>query len=1034
MEKLKKLYDEIDNLEDHLNKNVEINDKLLINKVAFAYEVIASLETDSILWSDLPIDFKNGICFPYVDVGIDLMKTDYSYIGQVKHYKENSYIPSEGINRFVLCYYHLIYHGIKIPTVELVTPPNVKMRKPKLDYKFLTHHIIDKDIIHKWIKKVKNFTPPVSSDKFKLRKCQRDAKKIILNNWGENLRIKMCCGSGKTDTICSIISKKKESRFLILVPLIILMSQWKEALKEWGIESSIYDKNLNDRVVLCVYNSFEKVKNETWDYLIVDEAHHFEYKKNGENEESESENDEENEESESEESENDEENEESESEESESEKKTYYDLIRKGMKRFNTIELSATLTGEVDYEYNLRQGINDGILCDYQIRVPHFTSRSDDGIVKYLIDKPEFLSILAFCNRIDSANKFNDKLIEYGFNSVVLTSETSKKERNRIIEGFKNGEIKIIVSVNILGEGVNLVNADTCLFVEPRSSCYSIIQCVGRVLRISPEKKIAKIIIPDYNDNGELRKFMKAFSISDEIIHKEIKNKERSHRLVVDICEDDMNGEYLYENILDSNFNYLLNGDWNYKCNLLKEFYIKNERLPKQTDEYQNVNIGKWLNRQKMVYKKGNLSEERINLLNDITEEWSEIKIADWKATCNLLKEFYIKNDRLPKWTDEYQNVNIGDWLGKQKTAYKKGTLSEERINLLNDITEEWNKDQNSVWNATCNLMKEFYIKNDRLPKCREEYQNVNIGKWLNWQKQAYKNGTLSEERINLLNDITEEWSEIKDINSVWNATCNLLKEFYIKNDRLPKSTDEYQNVNIGKWLSTQKTAYKKGNLSEERINLLNDITEEWNKDQNSVWNATCNLMKEFYIKNERLPKRTDEYQNVNIGKWLNWQKTAYKKGTLSEERINLLNDITEEWNKDQNSVWNATCNLLKEFYIENDRLPKRTDEYQNVNIGSWLDKQKMAYKKGNLSEERINLLNDITEEWSEIKKVKLDWNATCNLMKEFYIKNDRLPKRTDEYQNVNIGSWLNTQKTAYKNGTLSSERINLLNDITKIF
>jgi len=65
---------------------------------------------------------------------------------------------------------------------------------------------------------------------------------------------------------------------------------------------------------------------------------------------------------------------------------------------------------------------------------------------------------------------------------------------------------------------------------------------------------------------------------------------------------------------------------------------------------------------------------------------------------------------------------------------------------------------------------------------------------------------------------------------------------------------------------------------------------------------------------------------------------------------------------------------------------------------------------------------------------VKLDWNAKFNLLKGFYIKNDKLPKRTDECQNVNIGSWLNNQKMAYKKGTLSSERINLINDITKIF
>lgn len=76
--------------EKYPNKEIETKNVLLINRIAFVYEIVASFETKSMLWGDLPIDFKNTICFPDED------------IGQVKYYKENSYISANNINYFLI--------------------------------------------------------------------------------------------------------------------------------------------------------------------------------------------------------------------------------------------------------------------------------------------------------------------------------------------------------------------------------------------------------------------------------------------------------------------------------------------------------------------------------------------------------------------------------------------------------------------------------------------------------------------------------------------------------------------------------------------------------------------------------------------------------------------------------------------------------------------------------------------------------------------------------------------------------------------
>ena len=56
--------------------------------------------------------------------------------------------------------------------------------------------------------------------------------------------------------------------------------------------------------------------------------------------------------------------------------------------------------------------------------------------------------------------------------------------------------VHVMVTVEVLGEGINIRNADTCMFVEPRNSYRSVIQAIGRVLRHHPSKTLAHVVFP----------------------------------------------------------------------------------------------------------------------------------------------------------------------------------------------------------------------------------------------------------------------------------------------------------------------------------------------------------------------------------------------------------------------------------------------------------------------------------------------------------------------------------------------------------
>lgn len=83
--------------------------------------------------------------------------------------------------------------------------------------------------------------------------------------------------------------------------------------------------------------------------------------------------------------------------------------------------------------------------------------------------------------------------------SAMITGDTGDKERECIINRAKNGKIKFIVNVNVLTTGIDIPNFDTIVFVRPTESLVLYIQCLGRGLRLSENKK--ECLILDYAGN-----------------------------------------------------------------------------------------------------------------------------------------------------------------------------------------------------------------------------------------------------------------------------------------------------------------------------------------------------------------------------------------------------------------------------------------------------------------------------------------------------------------------------------------------------
>ena len=780
-------------------------------------------------------------------------------------------IYSEELNKVIVRWNNLII----VRNEECKLSKNL-LEKSKLFTDITLSH---KDIINYCenllIKPPKYYKEP--NQKFELRYYQVEAINIIKNN-KNNTIISLPTGCGKNIVI--IYSLKKNKKYLILVPRIILMEQllneiikhkpeFKNNIQCIGDNNNIFEENKN--ICICVYNSIYLLEPyfETFNKIYIDEAHHIDKPMIYQN-------DDDYDELSDEELSDDEldnkliDNDYNELSDDEiKETSRYHDIIKKLKKYNNNVYLSATIDEIKDFVYykkDIRDMIEENYLCDYNIHIPIFSDDpSNKNICEHLIKC--YRNIIIYCNSQKEGKIINKLMNELQKGcSEYIDCYTSKTKRNNIINKYKEGQIPFLVNVKILVEGFDAPITKGVCFMHLPSSKTILIQIIGRALRLHQLKEIAHIILPFSNkdDESSINNFLKVMANNDRRIKKSYNNKKIGGYISIENIIDDDNldddnedkpneFEFKYNLIFDNIGNLLNNKDiWEKRLEELKMYIDENNKRPSQVDkDIQIKQLGSWSSTQITNYKK----EEQIMKEPEIRKKWNEfindnkykkyfINNEDiWSNKLEELKMYIDENNNRPSQKDKnIQIKQLGKWLSTQITSYKK----EEHIMKELKIRKKWNEfinDNNykqyfinneDIWSNKLEELKMYIDENNKRPS--EGDKNIQIkqlGLWLSHQITNYK----KEEYIMKELEIRKQWEEFINndkykkyfINyeDIWSNKLEELKMYIDENNKKPSTRDKDIKIKqLFKWLSHQITSYKK----EEYIMKEPEIRKKWNE------------------------------------------------------------------------------------------------------------------------------------------------------------------------------------------------------------
>jgi late competence protein required for DNA uptake (superfamily II DNA/RNA helicase) len=670
--------------------------------------------------------------------------------------------------------------------------------------------------------------PTIANSDIVLRDYQIECIELIKKQ--KNLVLNLPTGTGKN--IIMIHSMRNDKKYLILVPRIILMDQFKdEIIKHFphlkqniqllGDQHNKYNDNKN--ITICVFNSVSLIDEfDDFDKIFVDEAHHIDvpelYMTDDETDT-----------------------------DDDNELTTSYIQIIKSLSKYkNNVYLSATIDKILGFSYykkDIRDMIDEGYLCDYTLHIPIFDDDpTNKNICEYLLK--HYRNIIVYCNSREEGKTINAIFNKLQNNSSeYIDCHTPKKDRNDIIRKYKKGDIPFIINVRILVEGFDSPNTKGIVFLHLPSSKTTVIQIIGRALRLHPSKTIANIILPfsTEGDSSSINRFINIIAKNDKRIRKSFENKKIGGYINLgqddteyeDDNDDEMTPMELRYEMIYSSMGKILNASdkmdiWNSRLEEVKLYMDTHDERPSGSKISKVRSLGEWTDRQVQNFKNDILCvgnrKKWIVFYED--KKYSKFFMGDtekWNQHLLDVKNHIDKHDKRPSKIDKNEEIaKIGSWCIKQcgNYKYKKGCLKDDK---LYDKWDKFIKSEqysrffltvNEIFDVRLDRIKLYIDNNDKRPSTTDKNKDIQLlGLYisrLNGKKgiKHMDNDYISGEWINFMaSDKYKHYFMTND--EKWKSWLNELEMFVEKNDRLPTSSNQNE-FKLARWIDTQTQNYKK--------------------------------------------------------------------------------------------------------------------------------------------------------------------------------------------------------------------------------
>ena len=547
--------------------------------------------------------------------------------------------------------------------------------------------------------------------------------------------------------------------------------------------------------------------------------------------------------------------------------------------------------GPLAHEVTFGDAIRAGLLCDYRVLVVSVPGEAPDGAdtttraadplaltpaaLVEAVDGYQVSRVLSFHGRVAKAEAFAQTVdathtpagrrIAARHVSGAMPTERRSAALAWLAAPIADGEVRLLSNARVLSEGVDVPSVDAVLFADPRSSEVSTLQAVGRVLRQSPGKQLGTIVVPVVlppggDDDTEL--LLSRFSVLWSVL-RALRAHDQRFAFEVDaatraLVRHGSTGAYRPERL---------------------EFV-----LPREVEDL-----------------------VQLRLVEEVGDVWEQ-----HYAGCQAWA--YRHAGRRLARAARWQELPIGEWAVKQRTAHLRGVLPADRARRLEALPEWFWDRADAAWDDTYALLRAFADAYGSVAEAASgpsvfdglraaAPQREQLGVWVATQRQGFRDGRLDPARAELLEALPGwTWQPVsaEDL-----AHVDALRQYVAFEGHAVVPSDHLEDgLQLGRWVWDVRRRKYTGRLhpaleaeiwaaTPSRWAVGARTRWQWDKP-GTAWRIAYTSLRQYADREGYAAppvKHREQLSDITVrlGQWVALQRHQHRRGDLDQFRATAL-------------------------------------------------------------------------------------------------------------------------------------------------
>ncbi len=481
--------------------------------------------------------------------------------------------------------------------------------------------------------------------------------------------------------------------------------------------------------------------------------------------------------------------------------------------------------------------------------------------------------------------------------------------------------------------------------------------------------------------------------------------------------------------------------------------------------------LRKWVLEQRAKHAEGSLEADQISRLEALGFAWQTPNLRPpappvrpdrqpsiWDQRFEELQAFVNAHGhfRVPKKMEEFKRLR--GWVVAQRVYHRRGSISAAHQEKLEEIGFPWepgrrgrvgNQGGSQKWEEHLRDLVAFNERHGHTRVLHHRGPDMKLGGWLVRQRTLHREGRLPQDRFQQLDALGVDWnpdrhSRVPDQSSSRSSEQRMaeLREFHAQNGHAKVPTKYPPNPKLGIWVSNTRISYRKGQLSADRIQELEELGFLWQGERNSTvslaatWETRFMELLEFQKTHGHANVRSTDTDHASLAAWVRSQRVKHRRGLLRADRVKQLESIGLKWGKavyqpGLSRSWDQRFADLLAFRRQygHPHVSKADKDHHSLEI--WAKFQRVFYHQGKLSTDQIQRLESIGFSWDGNKgfweRQFRRWEAATQRRRTRHLT--AIGDADDD-----LAKWEQTQRNLHRRGKLSAEKSNLLKRAGLIF